>query len=65
MEASDRAHTIQQAVKWTVYSLLIMIGIWWATLSHWLYLWDELVWIGGFAAIEMNIREWREEIDAA
>jgi hypothetical protein len=27
-----------------------------------LYLWDELLWIGGFAAIEMNVSEWREEI---
>jgi hypothetical protein len=25
-------------------------------------LWDELVWILGFAAIEMNVSEWREEL---
>jgi hypothetical protein len=36
--------------------------VYWASLSHWLYLWDELVWIGGFAAIEMNINEWRDEL---
>ena len=45
-----------------VYASLIALGVYWATLSHWLYLWDELVWIGGFAAIEMNLSEWREEI---
>lgn len=45
-----------------IYASLIGIGIYWATLSHWLYLWDELVWIGGFAAIGMNLSEWREEI---
>jgi hypothetical protein len=27
-----------------------------------LYLWDELVWIGGFAAIEMNVSQWRDEL---
>jgi hypothetical protein len=27
-----------------------------------LYFWDELVWIGGFAAIEMNVSQWRDEL---
>ena len=31
-------------------------------MSHWLYTWDTFVWIAGFAAIEMNISEWRDEI---
>ncbi len=45
-----------------LYLSLIALGVYWATLSHWLYLWDELVWIGGFAAIEMNISQWRDEL---
>ena len=45
-----------------LYTTLIGIGIYWASLAHWLYFWDELVWIGGFAAIEMNISEWRSEL---
>jgi len=45
-----------------LYLTLIGLGIYWASLSHWLYLWDELVWIGGFAAIEMNISEWHGEM---
>ncbi|NIV16825.1 MAG: hypothetical protein GWN47_00100 [Woeseiaceae bacterium] len=45
-----------------LYAVLIGIGIYWATLSHWLYFWDELVWIGGFAIIDMNISEWRDEL---
>jgi hypothetical protein len=45
-----------------LYASLIAIGIYWATLSHWLYLWDELVWICGFAAIEMNLNDWRGEL---
>ena len=50
------------AIKTALYLLLIALAIYWATLSHWLYFWDELLWIGGFAAIEMNISEWRDEI---
>lgn len=49
-------------VKFLLYATLIAFGVYWAWLSHWLYLWDELLWIGGFAAIEMNVSEWREEI---
>jgi hypothetical protein len=49
-------------LKLVFYMALIGLGVYWATLSHWLYLWDELVWIGGFAAIEMNLSEWRDEI---
>ena len=48
--------------KTILYSSLIGLGVYWATLSHWLYLWDEIVWIAGFAAIEMNVNEWRDEL---
>ena len=50
------------SAKILLYLLLIGIGAYWASLSHWLYLWDELLWIGGFAAIEMNVSEWRKEL---
>jgi hypothetical protein len=50
------------SIKTFLYATLIGVGVYWATLSHWLYLWDELVWIGGFAAIEMNVSQWRDEL---
>ena len=50
------------AFKVFVYLTLIAFGIYWASLSHWLYFWDELVWIGGFAAIEVNVSQWRDEL---
>ena len=28
-----------------------------------MFAWDEFVWIAGFVAIEMNIVEWRNEIN--
>lgn len=54
--------SIGNSIKLLLYAILIIEGIYWATLSHWLYLWDELLWIGGFAAIEMNVSEWRDEL---
>ena len=49
-------------LKVCLYLTLIALGSYWATLSPWLYFWDELVWIGGFAAIEMNVSQWRDEL---
>lgn len=40
----------------------LLLGIYWASLSHRLYTWDTVVWIGGFAAIETNVNEWRDEL---
>ena len=47
-----------------LYLMLLSMAAYWGWLSHWLYVWDELLWIGGFAAIEMNMSDWRDEIDA-
>lgn len=60
--ASGLLITTLNRSKIVLYAALIGIGIYWASLSHWLYLWDELLWIGGFAAIEMNVSEWRDEL---
>ena len=49
-------------LKLACYLVLFALAAWWGSLSHWLYTWDTFVWIAGFAAIEMNISEWREEI---
>ena len=54
--------SIGNTIKLLLYATLIIEGIYWASLSHWLYLWDELLWIGGFAAIEMNVSDWRDEL---
>lgn len=59
---SSKAISYANRSKAVFYLVLFGLAIWWATLSHWLYTWDTFVWIAGFAAIEMNISEWREEI---
>jgi len=45
-----------------LYAVLFGAAIFWAYKGHWLYTWDELLWIGGFFAIELNMKLWREEI---
>ncbi len=44
------------------YAVLFAHAIFWAWTGHWLYAWDQFLWIAGFWAIEMNLSEWREEI---
>ena len=58
-----RAITTGNRVKSFAYLVLAGLAVWWGYLSHWLYSWDTFLWIAGFAAIEMNINEWREEIE--
>ena len=51
-----------KCLKLVFYGLLLLIGVYWASLSHWVYLWDEIVWIGGFAVIDMNVSDWAKEL---
>ena len=56
---------LMQTAKWgknLLYVSILGVGVYWATLSHWLYLWDEILWVGGFMAIDMNLSEWRKEM---
>ncbi len=50
------------AAKGLLYGILLLITAYWALRGLWVYVWDELLWIGGFAVIEMNVVEWREEL---
>jgi len=44
------------------YGVLLILSIYWAGLTHWLYTWDTFLWVAGFAAIEINLNEWRDEM---
>jgi len=45
-----------------LYGLLFAHAVYWAYRGHWLYSWDQIMWIGGFFAIELNVRDWNKEI---
>ena len=64
-ERGIRSGAPMRIANWSknlLYLSILGVGVYWATLSHWLYLWDECLWIGGFMAIDMNLSEWRKEM---
>jgi len=46
-----------------LYTVLWGAAAYWAWRGHWMFAWDESLWILGFMAIGMNLSEWRDEID--
>ena len=44
------------------YTVLFIHAGFWVYIGHWLYAWDQFLWIAGFWAIEKNLVEWRDEI---
>ena len=48
----------------TLYGVLWLIAAYWAFRGHWVYSWDEALWILGFMAIGANLSQWRKEIEA-
>jgi len=60
--ASGSLMRATDAAKVVLYGILLLAMGYWAYRSLWLYVWDEFVWIAGFAIIEMNVSEWRDEL---
>lgn len=52
-------------VNYVLYGILFFNAANWGWKGHLVYAWDEVLWIGGFAAIEMNLSDWRDEMDSA
>lgn len=44
------------------YTILFLDAAFWIYAGHWVYAWDQCLWICGFWAIEHNLSEWRDEI---
>ena len=50
------------ALQYVVYAIIAGTAIYWGVYGHYVYTWDILLWIGGFAIIDANLSEWREEL---
>lgn len=48
--------------KVLLYGVLWCAAAYWAWRGHWMFAWDESLWILGFVAIGMNLSDWRREI---
>ena len=44
------------------YLVLMGHAVFWAWSGHWVWAWDQFLWIAGFWAIENNLSEWREDL---
>lgn len=49
--------------KMGLYCLLWAAAAYWIYRGHWMFAWDEALWILGFMAIGMNLSEWKKEIE--
>lgn len=44
------------------YTLIALISFYWAWMDWPIYLWDNFLWTGAFAAIELNLLRWRRRL---
>ncbi len=59
--SGGRAMLTAHAAK-IFYAVLLLHAGFWAYTGHWVYAWDQFLWVAGFWVIEMNLSEWRDEI---
>jgi len=50
------------ALQYVVYAIIAGTAFYWGIYGHYVYTWDILLWIGGFAIIDANLAEWRDEL---
>ncbi|MFT5710353.1 MAG: hypothetical protein ACI8QT_001047 [Halioglobus sp.] len=53
---------LASTTKTLLYCFLWATAAYWIYRGHYMYAWDEALWILGFFAIEMNISAWKTEI---
>ena len=49
-------------LQYVVYAIIAGTAFYWGVYGHYVYTWDILLWIGGFAVIDANLSEWRDEL---
>lgn len=53
---------VADGLQYVVYVIIAGTAFYWAFFGHYVYTWDILLWIGGFAVIDANLSEWRHEL---
>jgi hypothetical protein len=49
-------------LQYLAYACIIACALSWSWYGFYVYTWDSLLWIGGFAAIDANLSSWRDEL---
>lgn len=52
---------VSNALKFVLYSTLLLVAIYWSFNGDLLDVWDAYMWLIAFVFIELNVFEWREE----
>tara|TARA_B100001121_G_C18583624_1_gene570968 strand:+ start:185 stop:1045 length:861 start_codon:yes stop_codon:yes gene_type:complete len=60
--SSGRLLSFATTTKGFLYGILWCLAAYWAYRGHWIFAWDEALWILGFMVIGMNLSDWRKEI---
>lgn len=55
------ALTASNAIKFVLYSILLLAAIYWGAKGDFVDFWDAFLWLVAFVFIELNIFEWRHE----
>jgi hypothetical protein len=50
-------------MQYVVYTIIACTAFYWSFYGYYVYTWDILLWIGGFAIIDANLSEWRHELE--
>ena len=58
----SRLIDIADKLQMVVYLILFGIAIYWSFYEYYVYTWDIMLWIGGFAMIDANLSDWRDEL---
>jgi hypothetical protein len=49
-------------LQYVVYAIIAGTALYWVFFGYYVYTWDILLWIGGFAVIDANLADWRHEL---
>ncbi len=55
------AFRISTAIKFVLYSTLLLAAIYWGIKGDFVDFWDAFLWLVAFVFIELNVFEWRQE----
>jgi len=61
--SAGKALVVLLKLKTILFIVLWTVALYWGFRGHYLFVWDEFMWIAGFYVIDMNLTKWREEID--
>ena len=54
--------SVDRRGKQLLYSLLILACIYWGVKGHFVYVWDEALWILSFLVLDNNLSIWRDDL---